>query len=175
MGGGSCGCEGFCGCKVSTLGIKLLQVMSCISTSTFCSHAVNSTIIIPPRHHPDHIRRRGSVKMKVYRLRNIPSHADRYLAAELIAGCVRGLSPHQIRISSLALAIDPWARTPTKTATLTLEFCNSDIELKPGQEEWAFSLPGLPKPLLLDQHFRGLTPLNDVNPETHKYEYFLSH
>ncbi|OTA65067.1 hypothetical protein K449DRAFT_366781 [Hypoxylon sp. EC38] len=109
-------------------------------------------------------------KQKVYRLRNLPMHVDRQSAAELLATCVDDLAPHQVRISSLANDVDPWARPPTKTATLTLHETRAASRFDSGPGEWAFSVPGLSKPLILDYHFRGLTLLNEVNAAEHKYD-----
>ncbi|KAI0100718.1 hypothetical protein F4776DRAFT_658252 [Hypoxylon sp. NC0597] len=109
-------------------------------------------------------------KQKVYRLRNLPTHVDRQSAAELLATCVDDLAPHQVRISSLADDVDPWARPPTKTATLTLHETRAANRFDSGPGEWAFTVPGLSKPLILDYHFRGLTLLNEVNAAEHKYD-----
>jgi hypothetical protein len=109
-------------------------------------------------------------KTKVYRLRNLPDHLDRQSAAELLASCLDGVSLQHVRISSLAYAIDPWTRSPTKTATLTFQGCPLEPLKGSGNGERAFAIPGLAKPLILDQHFRGLTPLNEVNQEWHQYE-----
>jgi hypothetical protein len=111
--------------------------------------------------------------MKVYRLRNLPRHADRQLAAELLAAHAVGVALDQIRIFSLAHVADPWTRPPTKTATLTIADFDADAHAtwSSGHDEWTLcKLPGLPEPLILDHHFHGLTPLNDVDVESHEYE-----
>ncbi len=110
--------------------------------------------------------------MKVYRLRNLPARADRLLAAELLAACTIDVAPHQIRISSLAHVMDPWTRPPTKTATLTIESFNPDThaQFSSGPNEWTLRTPGLAEPLVLDHHFHGLTPLNDVDADAHEYD-----
>ncbi|KAI0843673.1 hypothetical protein F5Y06DRAFT_255526 [Hypoxylon sp. FL0890] len=109
-------------------------------------------------------------KQKVYRLRTLPMHADRQSAAELLATCVDDLAPHQVRISSLASDVDPWARPPTKTATLTLHETRAASRFNSAPGEWAFPVPGLSKPLILDCHFRGLTLLNEVAVAEHQYD-----
>lgn len=109
-------------------------------------------------------------KTKVYRLRNLPDHLDRQSAAELLASCLDDVSLQHVCISSLAYAIDPWTRSSTKTATLTFQSCTLDPLEGSGNGERAFTIPGLAKPLILDEHFRGLTPLNEVNQEWHQYD-----
>lgn len=108
--------------------------------------------------------------MNFYRLRNLPAWADRPLALEMVVSSPIGVSPHQVRITSVALAIDPWTRPPTKTATLTMAGFNPChvAHLSSGTGEWTFYTPGLAEPLYLDCHFHGLTPLNDVDPELHE-------
>lgn len=110
--------------------------------------------------------------MKVYRLRNLPGHVDRQRAAELLAACAVEVALHQIRISSLAHVVDPWTLPPTKTATLTITDFNIDIhaQFSSGPNEWTLHTPGLADPLILDCHFHGLTPLNDVDPDAHEYD-----
>ncbi|OTA77633.1 hypothetical protein M434DRAFT_382717 [Hypoxylon sp. CO27-5] len=44
------------------------------------------------------------------------------------------------------------------------------IETEKGISEWSIPVPGLEKPLVLDTHFLGMTPLNDVERETHKFD-----
>lgn len=108
-------------------------------------------------------------KQRVYRLRNLPEHLDGQSAAELLASCIDGFSIQHIRISSLAETIDPWSRQQTKTATLLFEDCTLD-PLSGSQNERTFSIPGLRKALILDDHFQGLTPLNEVDQEVHQHE-----
>ncbi len=109
-------------------------------------------------------------KVRVYRLRHLPGHVDRLSAAELFAKCFDGLAPQNIHIPSLAHVIDPWTRPATKTATLTFRTTPVATGIATEDVEWKFPVPGLAKPLLLDHHFRGLTPLNEVSPVEHQYE-----
>ncbi|KAI1655243.1 hypothetical protein F4813DRAFT_368207 [Daldinia decipiens] len=109
-------------------------------------------------------------KTKVYRLRNLPGHVDRQSAAELVSAFIEGALPQDIRISSLAYAVDPWERPPTKTATLTFEKGDPTSLFNSNNGEWIFMNPALAKPLILDSHFRGLTPLNEIAPENHQYD-----
>jgi hypothetical protein len=107
---------------------------------------------------------------KVYRLRNLPGHVDRQSAAELFASCFDDASPQHVLISSLAPAIDPWTRSPTKTATLIFKETPTAVHSHAISGEWRFPVPGLTKALILDHHFQGLTPLNEVNPGEHEHE-----
>jgi len=122
------------------------------------------------RRHEHHAKKR---EMKVYRLRNLPRHADRQLAAELLAACTVGVALNQILISSLAHVVDPWTRPPTKSATLTIADFDADAHVRwsSARDEWTLpKLPGLLEPLILDHHFHGFTPLNDIHAENHEYE-----
>ncbi|KAI0850599.1 hypothetical protein F5Y00DRAFT_268344 [Daldinia vernicosa] len=93
----------------------------------------------------------------------------RQSATELVSICI-GASPQDIRISSLACAVDPWERPPTKTATLTFEKGDHITRFNSNNGEWTFMHPALANPLILDSHFRGLTPLNEVAAENHQYD-----
>ena len=44
------------------------------------------------------------------------------------------------------------------------------IETRKGNGEWTFPVVGLEKPLVLDDHFLGMTPLNDVERERHGFK-----
>lgn len=74
-----------------------------------------------------------------------------------------------ITVASLALSCGR-SRTPTKTATLTLRSLPDVVRTAPGAGEWLLPVSGLPKPLILDDTFYGLTPLNDVAGLEHHHE-----
>ncbi|KAK5992042.1 hypothetical protein PT974_05438 [Cladobotryum mycophilum] len=109
-------------------------------------------------------------KPKVYRVRNLPIHVDRLLTRELLSQALPDLALRDIRIFSVAKVVDRWERQPTRTATVT--FCRTPrvIEKKPRSLEWTVQLPGLPRPLIIDTHFLGMTPLNDVTEADHVYD-----
>ncbi|KAI1098378.1 hypothetical protein F4804DRAFT_324936 [Jackrogersella minutella] len=44
------------------------------------------------------------------------------------------------------------------------------LEAGEGNDKWEIPFPGLETPLLLDTHFLGMTPLNDVEQEQHKFD-----
>ncbi|KAI9166340.1 Protein SERAC1 [Paramyrothecium foliicola] len=121
----------------------------------------------------------GTAKAKVYRLRNIPTYADRLAATQLLATAINdsSITANDIQISSLAPIVESWKRWQTKVATLT--FTTTPALLLDGvpasrlidePAEWRFYIPGSPEPLLLDTHFHGLTVLNEVRSIDHQYD-----
>ena len=113
-------------------------------------------------------------KSKVFRLRNLPGHVDRLSAAKLLASALRDdvFTFDSVQIFSLALAVDDWKRRRTKVATLMFEKIPTAVDSHSGSvaQEWSFDVPGLPSPLILDTHFRGMTPLNEVSTAEHEHE-----
>ncbi|KAI1371116.1 hypothetical protein F4677DRAFT_450684 [Hypoxylon crocopeplum] len=109
-------------------------------------------------------------KPKVYRLRGCPAHLDRLGATELLSRALGDVSPVDIRIQSLATTLDPRTRPPTKVATLMFRRLPALIEARQGDDEWKIPVDALEKPLLLDTHFLGMTPLNDVEREKHEFD-----
>lgn len=112
-----------------------------------------------------------NAKPKVYRLRNLPGHVDRQLAAEILAQSLGDIAFQHIRIASLAHAVAEWSHVPTKTATVTFDKTPAIINAASAKEEWKIVVPALAKPLILDSHFQGVTPLNDVTESEHTHKY----
>jgi hypothetical protein len=106
----------------------------------------------------------------VYRLRGLPPYIGNYSqAAELLSWAFeQKLS--DIEICSLAtITVNPWTGT-TKTATVMFKEMPRIVQDRPYQDEWTIMCPRLPERLLLDSHFRGMTPLHDIlPPHEHKY------
>ncbi|CAG9984807.1 unnamed protein product [Clonostachys byssicola] len=101
---------------------------------------------------------------KVYRLRYVPRYADRLDAAKILVGCIPGLQLEEIQISSLALAVDSQS---SKTATVMFKSTPHILDREPSQNQWDFTVAGLPRSIVLDTHFYGLTPLNEVDESSH--------
>ncbi|CAG9947930.1 unnamed protein product [Clonostachys rosea f. rosea IK726] len=107
-----------------------------------------------------------SSKAKVYRLRNIPEHFDRLSAAEWLARTFGDVSLNDVQIHSLALSVDTWS--PSKTATATFRKIPLKIDSIKNTPQCVIKIPELARPLIVDDHFQGITPLNSVAKEAHK-------
>lgn len=113
----------------------------------------------------------------VFRLRQLPnSICSPTEAASLLAG-VLGLPAHHVVVYSVATTLDKWEVLPSKVATLQLKSVPARLQnANDDEDEWrivmAEQAPG--HVLILDIHFKGLTPLNDVEPARHFVEYVSS-
>jgi len=109
------------------------------------------------------------MKAKVYRVRNIPGQADSEAARALIADSLDGLAVDHVLLWSLASATIaiPGENLPRKIATVTFKKTPTIFDEQTGKSEWRLSSI---YPLVLDSHFHGITPLNDVDPIDHEYE-----
>ncbi|KAI0106570.1 hypothetical protein F4776DRAFT_645778 [Hypoxylon sp. NC0597] len=112
----------------------------------------------------------SSLKPRVYRLRGCPAHLDRLGATELLSRALGDVAPPDIRIQSLAISLDRWARPPTKIGTLVFLKQPALVKTQKENGEWSIPIAGFEKPLVLDTHFLGMTPLNDVEREEHKFD-----
>src|SRR5947207_15195483 len=110
---------------------------------------------------------------KVYRLRQLPEHLDRLGTAELLSKALGDISSRDVQIFSLATSVDPWERPPTRTATLMFNTLPALLETEKGKTEWKIKVGGLRDNLILDIHFLGFTPLNNISPPYHNVEYVI--
>lgn len=113
----------------------------------------------------------ASVESKVYRLRGIPEHLDRLGVARLVSRFIPDGDQRDVVVASLALSCEIWATPRTKTATLSFKKLPEAVSRDPAAGEWPLPDLALAKPLLLDDAFFGLSPLNDVPEHEHRYEY----
>ncbi|KAI1116549.1 hypothetical protein F5Y14DRAFT_407127 [Nemania sp. NC0429] len=109
-------------------------------------------------------------KQLTYRLRRCPADADVETCAQLLSTAFADLNAQSIRIQSLAANLDPWERPRTKVATLTFREAPALLADDANRNEWLLPVEGLEEPLILDSHFLGLTPLNDVDNNEHKLD-----
>ncbi|EHK22131.1 uncharacterized protein TRIVIDRAFT_150386 [Trichoderma virens Gv29-8] len=106
-----------------------------------------------------------SEKQKVYRLSNIPADADRHTVFQLLVQALSDVSYENIQLFSLAFSIDHLDGSRSKLATLTFNKVPNIVKDEPNKSQWKLQLPGLSNSLILDTHFLGFTPLNDVSAE----------
>ncbi|KAI1394448.1 uncharacterized protein F4822DRAFT_424925 [Hypoxylon trugodes] len=109
-------------------------------------------------------------KPKVYRLRGCPDNLNKRGLAELLSLAFGDVTPTDIQIQSLATSLDPWTRPPTKVGTLMFHRLPVLIEAHIDNNEWKIPTNGPEKSLLLDSHFLGMTPLNDVEKGEHEID-----
>lgn len=105
-------------------------------------------------------------KSKVFRLRNVPGDMDRLAATRLLCKLMGGIPEQDVHLSSLAWEVDRHSSSRTKTATLTFSTVPTSIK----DRDTFFTDVALSSPLIIDDHFQGVTPLNDVPDHTHVYE-----
>jgi hypothetical protein len=108
-------------------------------------------------------------KPKVYRLRELPIHVDRLAAAELLSEALGDIAPSDIRIFSLATARHA-ERPATKTATLMFDKIPVLVRSPGNKEQWIVRIAGLRDSIILDTHFLGITQLNEVSDDEHRFE-----
>ncbi|KAI1459887.1 hypothetical protein F4805DRAFT_419043 [Annulohypoxylon moriforme] len=101
-------------------------------------------------------------KPKVFRLRHLPNDANKAQALVYLSTGLGNIPIDSIHICSLATSLSPWR--PTKTATLMFNALPALIQGDPSKDEWQIKVNGLEEPLILDTHFRGLTPLREPAP-----------
>ncbi|KAI3318364.1 hypothetical protein HD806DRAFT_512072 [Xylariaceae sp. AK1471] len=108
----------------------------------------------------------ASDKQRTFRLRRCPPDADAKTCSELLSLAFSDIQPERVHIRSLAANLNPWERPRTKVATLTFHTIPTSLTEQDDRNEWVLPIEGLDEPLILDTHFLGLTPLNDVEHET---------
>lgn len=108
----------------------------------------------------------ASQSAMTYRLRGCPASVEIAALCDGLARAFGDVTPNDICIYSMATA--PWERPPTKTATLRFAKLPSVISMQ-AADEWKIEGHGL-HGLILDTHFLGLTPLNEVKAQDHHFE-----
>jgi len=104
-----------------------------------------------------------------FRLRGCPAAVSEATIGDRLSQAFGDVSPNDIHIHSLAAA--PWEKPSTKTATLTFTKLPSIIKSGAEKKEWKITGHEPNSSLILDSHFLGLTPLNDVNDQEHDFKY----
>ncbi|KAI9148085.1 DNA repair protein RAD5B [Paramyrothecium foliicola] len=108
---------------------------------------------------------------KVHGVRNIPSTSNLDSAAQLLSSLLNGYPVCDIRVFSLASSLRVYENPRSKIATVMFRVLPSIVQLNKNADEWhiaaAASASGV---VILDTHFMGMTPLNDVSPAGHHHD-----
>lgn len=111
----------------------------------------------------------------VFRLRKCPDTVDAPTVTRLLSDALGDVALEDINIQSLAT--DYGICTTTKTATLMFRKLPRLVTEQPEKTQWRISVAHsqgdasiCPEDLVLDTHFQGFTPLNDVEPDKHDFE-----
>ncbi|KAI1846006.1 hypothetical protein JX266_007815 [Neoarthrinium moseri] len=108
----------------------------------------------------------------VFRLRGLPATIENASAvASLVSERLGDVTTESVRVFSIARTLAHWENPPSKVATLTFMTTPSLVRDGLGKNEW--SIPGktdCSDELILDLHFMGMTPLNDVDSVPHAYD-----
>ncbi|KAK9789500.1 putative NACHT domain-containing protein [Seiridium cardinale] len=112
----------------------------------------------------------STTKGLVYRVRQLPESVENHTQAATLLSWALELEPSDIHVCSLAtVSISAWSGK-TKTATVMFDTLPQVIQDGPNEDQWLKSRHNLRDNLILDSHFRGMTPLYDiVPPHEHKY------
>ncbi|CAI6095931.1 unnamed protein product, partial [Clonostachys chloroleuca] len=78
------------------------------------------------------------------------------------------VSLNDVQIHSQALSVDAWSLS--KTATVTFAKIPLMIDSINHTRECVIQVPELARPLIVDDHFQGITPLNSLAKEAHTFE-----
>lgn len=112
----------------------------------------------------------------VFRLSGIPNGVSTtVLVAALVAKSLR-VATENVKVYSLATTLNRWERPPSRVATLMLRQTPSLFQKsREGQNEWTLESEsdesgGGTSIFVLDTHFWGLTPLNDVATKAHNVD-----
>ncbi|KAI1871350.1 uncharacterized protein JN550_004795 [Neoarthrinium moseri] len=108
----------------------------------------------------------------VFRLRGLPATIGNASGvASLVSERLGDVTTESVRVFSIARTLAHWENPPSKVATLTFMTTPSLVRDDLGKNEW--SIPGktdCSDELILDLHFMGMTPLNDVDSVPHAYD-----
>ncbi|KAK6072174.1 hypothetical protein SCUP515_07506 [Seiridium cupressi] len=112
----------------------------------------------------------STTKGLVYRVRQLPESVENHAQAATLLSWALERKPSDIHVCSLAtVSVSAWSGR-TKTATVMFDTLPQVIQDGPNEDQWLKSHDDLRDNLILDSHFRGMTPLYDiVPPHEHKY------
>lgn len=104
---------------------------------------------------------------KVFRVRNLPDHVDRLEVREILRRHGEGMGDVDIQVCSLASDVYSTSKLRTKTATVTFDRLPASLEPRRFKIDLTIKFSER-LVLIVDEHFQGVTPLNDIDLE-HKH------
>lgn len=107
---------------------------------------------------------------KVFRVRNLPHDVDRLEVRDMLHRYGEGMRDSNIRVFSLAGEVDRTSHLSTQTATITFEPLPACLEARPSHADFTIDVFPQKLPLIIDEHFQGVTPLNNVPDHEHTHE-----
>ena len=117
-----------------------------------------------------YLRMESDRKSRTYRVSELPAGVDIHHVATLLSRFPNIGPPERIRVHSLASSLHEWDLPATKVATIT--FTQPPEAFADGKTEWPLEghWAGLAHNIIVDSHFLGLTPLNEVDAQKHVIE-----
>jgi len=107
----------------------------------------------------------------VFRLQRLPTTVvSRDDVARLLGEALGDVRPENIRVFSVATTLNSWETPRSKVATVMFNSTPSIITKNNGEKQWLVPRGVADAELLLDVHFLGMTPLNEVDSGHHKFE-----
>jgi hypothetical protein len=112
----------------------------------------------------------------VFRVRGLPSDVKTLEdVASLLSSRLGDIPSDRMKVYSLANTLDftnYWDAPSSKMATMMFQSLPSLVQSSPLKKEWSISAKGSQSvdELILDIHFMGMTPLNEVESD-HLFEY----
>lgn len=111
---------------------------------------------------------------RTYRVRQLPCVLIyRRQVASFLASIVADLEVEHVHVFSLAPSLNPLELPPTKVATVMFSKTPTAFDSANSHDhQWTISgrPAGLQKDVIVDVHFEGFTPLNDVAGDEHTLE-----
>lgn len=113
----------------------------------------------------------SSSKAKTYRIRQLPCIlAYPRQVASFLSSVVPGLLAEDVRVFSLARNLNPLEIPATKIATVMFHRVPPTFDTDDSEWVIAGQPAGLVRDILVDTHFQGFTPLNEVPEDEHDME-----
>lgn len=120
----------------------------------------------------NHVEMAQTSGQQTYRVRQVPAHCSHFHdLARLLAHVLEYRKT--ITVRSLASSIDSFESPPTKVATVIFEDRPHTLydEQNHERSEWLVGKTIFSHSLIIDTHFRGFTPLNEVDVDHHLVEF----